>query len=179
MDLLSEAAIFATQRHHGQVRDGEFPLPYITHPMDVLAKVRYIGQVTEEPVLCAAVLHDVVEECGVKFAEIQSLFGDRVEELVRMLTRREPSAEEVAGMNKDEIWKLRSEWMLGEIRDTMDPQAQTIKLADRLSNLQEALRTRTGKKLDRYFVQTQEILKIIPRKTNKSLWDSVKKLLPS
>ena len=33
-ELLNDAIDFATERHRGQYRDGECPLPYITHPLD-------------------------------------------------------------------------------------------------------------------------------------------------
>jgi (p)ppGpp synthase/HD superfamily hydrolase len=166
---------FAAKAHRGQVRDGENPLPYITHPLDVLANLRYIGEVTDPDMLAAAILHDVVEESGVPFEEIEKRFGTRVRELVQELTRREPTAEETAGMAKDEIWEMRSNMLLSEI-GKMSLTAQAVKLADRYSNLNEARRSKSGKKLGRYNKQTVKILKIIPRKANPGLWDAVKKL---
>jgi len=166
---------FAMKAHRGQVRDGECPLPYITHPLDVLANLRYTGEVTDLDMLAAAVLHDVVEESGVPFEEIEKRFGTRVQELVHELTRREPTAEETSGMTKDEIWEMRANMLLEEI-GKMSLTAQAVKLADRLSNLNEARRSKSGKKLDRYNKQTAKMLKIIPRKANPGLWDAVKKL---
>lgn len=171
-----EAAIeFAVKAHKGQYRDGDEPLPYITHPLDVLANLRYTGEVTDSDMLCTAVLHDVVEESGVTFEEIEEKFGRRVRELVRELTREEPGPAQTAGMTRDEIWELRSNMLLEEI-GKMSPTAQAIKLADRLSNLYEATRSKSGKKLERYNKQTAKILKIIPRKANPGLWEAVKRL---
>lgn len=161
--------------HEGQVRDGECPLPYITHPLDVLANLRYTGEVTDPDMLCTAVLHDVVEESGVSFDEIEERFGAGVRELVQELTRYEPTEEERAGLSKDEIWELRSQLLLDEIAK-MSPRAQAIKLADRLSNLNEATRAKVGKKLDRYNRQTAKILKIIPKGCNPGLWEAVRRL---
>src|SRR5688500_10578224 len=97
-----EAAIeFAVKAHRGQYRDGDEPLPYITHPLDVLANLRYTGEITDKDMLCTAVLHDVVEESGVGFGEIEEQFGERVRELVQELTRVEPGPAETAGMDRD------------------------------------------------------------------------------
>jgi (p)ppGpp synthase/HD superfamily hydrolase len=176
MSASVESAIeFAVKAHRGQYRDGDCPLPYITHPLDVLANLRYTGEITDTDMLCTAVLHDVVEESGVTFEEIEKQFSTRVRDLVEELTREEPGPAQTAGMDRDEIWELRSKMLLDEI-EKMSPTAQAVKLADRLSNLYEATRSKSGKKLERYNKQTAKILKIIPRKTNPGLWDAVKKL---
>jgi len=171
-----DAAIeFAAKAHRGQIRDGANPLPYITHPVEVLVNLRYLGGVTDEAMLCAAALHDVVEETSVRFEAIEERFGPRVRELVQELTRREPTPAETKGMTKDQIWELRSGMLLAEIAK-MSPDAQAIKLADRYSNLSEARRTKAGKKLARYNDQTTKILKIVPKKINPGLWEAIKNL---
>ncbi|MGI8924340.1 MAG: hypothetical protein ACR2HJ_09945 [Fimbriimonadales bacterium] len=57
----------------------------------------------------------------------------------------------------------------------ISPESQTIKLADRLSNVVGAHATREGKKLKRYIEQTEKLLRIVPRKVNPALWDAVKR----
>lgn len=168
-----DAAIdFATAKHRGQYRDGDAPLPYITHPLDVLANLRYTGDVTDPELLVTAVLHDVVEECEVGPEEIEQKFGQRVRKLVDELTREEP---DTTGMDPDARWELRSKLLLEEI-ERMSPDAQQVKLADRLSNLDEARRVKNGKKLQRYNKQTARILEIIPRTVNPGLWDALRQL---
>lgn len=173
MKLLDEAIRFAAERHAGQVRDGNDPLPYIVHPVEVVANLRHIGGVTDPELLAAAALHDVLEETATKEAELTKLFGNRVCELVMAVTRCEPTAEETKGMDPDQIWALRSEILLAEIR-AMSPEPMQIKLADRLSNLRESKRTRGPKKQARYEKQTKWLLKAIPRDVNHALWDAVK-----
>jgi (p)ppGpp synthase/HD superfamily hydrolase len=170
--LLDDAIDFATAKHRGQYRDGDVPLPYITHPLDVLTNLRYTGEVADPDLLVTAVLHDVVEECGVDPEEIETKFGPRVRKLVDELTREEP---DTTGMDPDARWELRSKLLLKEIEE-MSPDAQQVKLADRLSNLNEARRAKTGKKLQRYNRQTASILEIIPRTVNPGLWDALKVL---
>jgi (p)ppGpp synthase/HD superfamily hydrolase len=173
---LHKALLFAAEKHYGQDRDGEDPPPYITHPVDVVVCLRYMGGVTDEDVLCAGALHDLVEEAGVRPQTILRRFGIRVGQLVLEMTRDEPPASEVKNLDKDEVWAIRNRMLLDGIRQ-MSPDAWTIKLADRLSNLREALVTRTGKKRERYLSQSRAILEIIPRHANPDLWDALDALL--
>lgn len=134
--------------------------------------LRYIGGITDEQLLCVAVLHDLLEETEVDAATIETLFGLRTKDLVVELTRKEPTAEQVKGLSKDEIWQLRAGMLLAEI-SKMSADAQAVKLADRLSNIREAKRTKTGEKLKRYVRQTKKILEIIPKTVNPSLWKAI------
>lgn len=144
--------------------------------MDVLTKVRYIGEVTDESVLVTSVLHDVVEECDTTIKKVKRKFGLRVAKLVSELTREEPDPNKLVGLSETDIWKLRSDMLCDGI-SKMSPEAQIVKLADRLSNLEEARKTRSGDKLTRYIEQTKRILQIIPRKTSPALYDAVKSLV--
>jgi (p)ppGpp synthase/HD superfamily hydrolase len=169
---LQQAVLFATQSHFGDDREGPAPLPYITHPMEVLINLRYIGEVADEEMLCAAALHDVIEESSIKLGEIGQRFGSRVETLVKELTRREPTAEETSGLTKDEIWNLRAGILVEEI-EAMSFDAKAIKLADRLANVREAKLVKKGKKLTRYLDQTKKILKVVDRTVNPNLWNAI------
>jgi hypothetical protein len=173
---LDKAIGLAAQLHQGQEREGDAPLPYVTHPMEVLMALRYEGGETDEDLLCAAALHDVIEESGASLDELRSVVGERAAGLVKELTRQEPSKEETQGMSKDEIWKLRANMLLDEIRE-MSPEAQRVKLADRVANLREAKRTKAGPKWERYAWQTEEILNIVPRERCPGLWDAIKREL--
>lgn len=170
---LHKAVRWAAKLHKDQDREGDSPLPYITHPLEVLSNLRFIGGVTDEELLCASVLHDVVEECGTSLEKIEKKFGSRVRGLVKEVTRKEPTEEERAGKSEWEVWQLRSTMLLDEIRQ-MSPDAQRIKLADRLSNVEGAFRAKPRQKLERYLEQTEEILKIIPRKVSPGLWDEIR-----
>lgn len=148
-------------------------MPYLTHPVEVLTALRYEGEETDQDLLCAAVLHDVVEESGAKIEDLAKEVGERAANLVLELTRREPTAEEREGLDKDALWKLRANMLLDEIRE-MSPDAQKVKLADRLANVRDAKRTKSGPKWKRYAWQTEEILKIIPKERCPGLWKAIK-----
>lgn len=171
---LEQALNFAIEAHQGAVRDGEMPLPYVTHVVDVLNNLRYIGRELDEDVLCAALLHDTLEETAVKPRDIKRMFGDRVVGLVEELTRKEPSATEAKSLDPDALYELRTRYLLDGIA-AMSPEAMKIKLADRLGNLEEAFATRRGNIRKRYMAQSREILAIIPKSVSPALWKAVKK----
>lgn len=77
-----EAAIaLAAEAHRGQV--DKAGRPYILHPLRVMQKL------DSEPKRIAAVLHDVVEDCGVPLAKLAVCFGEPIAVAVDALTRRE------------------------------------------------------------------------------------------
>jgi GTP diphosphokinase / guanosine-3',5'-bis(diphosphate) 3'-diphosphatase len=175
---LHKAIRWACKLHKEQDRDGGAALPYITHVIEVVSNLRYVGGVTDEDLLCVAALHDVVEQSAAPIEKIEKRFGPRVRKLVEELTRREPGIDETQGMSADKIWKLRSSILLDEI-SKMSPDAQKVKLADRLSNVRNAVQTKIGGKLERTLKQTEEILKIIPRRRSPRLWNAIRAELDS
>ena len=66
-DIIQKALLFATEAHGKQVRKytGE---PYIVHPVEVMSIVKSV--VSDEEVLAAALLHDVVEDTPAVVADI-------------------------------------------------------------------------------------------------------------
>lgn len=170
MEKLSRSLEFCVRVHSGQNRDGEAAVPYACHPVEVMLTLRHQAGVTDEDHLCAALLHDTVEDTDVSLLDIRKEFGERVATLVGEVTRNEP--ERPAGMDKHEHWLMKSGLLMEEIRE-MSWEARMIKLSDRLSNIRESETTRSGYKLERYRWQTIWILQEIPRATHPGLWDAV------
>jgi len=78
-----EALEFAVDRHAGQLdKQGK---PYILHVLRVGFE-NY--ERASENVFVAALLHDVVEDCGVTLAEIENRWGNRIATAVEHLSRR-------------------------------------------------------------------------------------------
>lgn len=178
MEMLTRAAALMAIAHAGDWTDHKPPLPYMVHPCEVVLNLRSIGEIEDEALLAVGFLHDVVEHGGVTLDQIKAGFGDEVARLVGEVTRTEPDSAATAGLTKDEIWQMRSELLLADIR-RMSPEAMTVKLADRLSNLRIAAATKSGRKLARYHEQTRTMLGIIPKSTNPGLWRAVDRLLTS
>ena len=101
MNIILKAAAFAAEAHTGQLRSGQLGEPYISHPLRVAAMLEPI--LPDEP-LAAALLHDVVEDCGVELKDLELLFGVEVAKLVSELsfpkgTSKEDKISLVAGMS--------------------------------------------------------------------------------
>ena len=85
IDKIKKAYEYAKELHSGQFRkSGE---EYINHPLAVAEIVAGLGLDTDS--VCAALLHDTVEDCSEKtdLDKIRKLFGDSVAELVDGLTK--------------------------------------------------------------------------------------------
>ncbi|MET0137553.1 MAG: HD domain-containing protein [Sphingobium sp.] len=80
-DSLEDAIILACTAHRRQVDKGG--APYILHPLRVMLAV------SGDERRIAAVLHDVVEDCGIDPATIADRFGDAVAQAVVALSRNE------------------------------------------------------------------------------------------
>jgi (p)ppGpp synthase/HD superfamily hydrolase len=118
--MLDRAIIFAAEAHKGQKRKYT-DLPYIIHPIEVMTIVASVDH--DENMLVAAVLHDVVEDTPICLGEIMHVFGVGVRNLVAALTDQctegNRATRKVAEAQR---WARQS------------PDAQTIKLADLISN---------------------------------------------
>jgi GTP diphosphokinase / guanosine-3',5'-bis(diphosphate) 3'-diphosphatase len=125
VDLVEEAFGVASAAHQGQKRlSGE---AYITHPIavaSILAELHLDGQT-----ICAALLHDVIEDTPTAKEEITEKFGREVAELVdgvskldkvQFKSRKEAQAESFRKM------------MLAMVRDI---RVIMVKLADRTHNM--------------------------------------------
>ena len=70
--MIQKAAEFAAYAHAGALRKGS-KLPYIVHPREV---AMIVAMMTEDPeVIAAAYLHDVIEDAGVRYEELEEQFG--------------------------------------------------------------------------------------------------------
>jgi (p)ppGpp synthase/HD superfamily hydrolase len=117
------AAHFAAQKHAGQRRKGQASEPYVNHVIEVAHLVSQTLTQPDPAILMAALLHDVIEDSGVTAPELADLFGDDVSALVVELS-------DDRSLPKAERKRLQVEHAgLRSLR------AQTIKLADKISNL--------------------------------------------
>ncbi|MDR3708266.1 MAG: bifunctional (p)ppGpp synthetase/guanosine-3',5'-bis(diphosphate) 3'-pyrophosphohydrolase [Capsulimonadaceae bacterium] len=143
--LIRRAFVYAKEKHKDQRRrSGE---PYIFHPLEV-AKILTEFQMGE-PVLAAALLHDVVEDCGVTREDLADEFGAEIAQLVDGVTKLKladfearvfPGAPEdmpPSQQNKKHGEVSKSAANLRKILLAMarDLRVMIIKLADRLHNM--------------------------------------------
>ncbi|MEC9238028.1 MAG: bifunctional (p)ppGpp synthetase/guanosine-3',5'-bis(diphosphate) 3'-pyrophosphohydrolase, partial [Chloroflexota bacterium] len=137
-ELVGQAYLYADECHSGQMRQSGDP--YIAHPLETALFLADLHLDTHT--IVAALLHDVVEDCGVSLEEITLRFGPEVSKLVdgvtkltRMDDKLQPPAEDVAGL-MDDAESLHAE-SLRKMLVSMaeDIRVVLIKLADRLHNM--------------------------------------------
>lgn len=131
MQLLTKAIAYASKKHERQKRKGT-NIPYIAHPLEALSIAATITN--DEKVLAAAVLHDVVEDCGVSIRQIEAKFGKEVARLVAADTE-----DKMTKKSSEDTWKIRKQETLNCI-EKMDKNSKIVVLADKLSNMRAIYR---------------------------------------
>ncbi len=129
--LVQEAFAFAARAHEGQRRlTGD---PYIVHPLDAAMTVASLHM--DAPVIAAALLHDVQEDCGVPNDEIARRFGADVARMVDGATKLDKipwlAPDERPGEQSVHAENLRRMFLAM----ANDIGVVIIKLADRLHNM--------------------------------------------
>jgi len=123
------ALLFATQKHAGQIRKGT-PAPYISHLMGVTGLVLEAGG--DEDLAIAALLHDVVEDCGgaPMLREVRRRFGKRVAHVVEGCTDTD--------QDPKPPWRQRKETYIKRLR-TADADVRLVSSADKVHNARHIL----------------------------------------
>ncbi|UCC17322.1 MAG: bifunctional (p)ppGpp synthetase/guanosine-3',5'-bis(diphosphate) 3'-pyrophosphohydrolase [Dehalococcoidales bacterium] len=134
--IIREAYDYAMKAHEGQLRkSGE---PYLEHPLEVAVTLAELQMDTST--LAAALLHDVLENCGVPLQDIISEFGSEVGKLVDGVTKLGMISLNVPG----EVIQRQNENTRNEQAENLrkmlvamaeDLRVVFIKLADRLHNM--------------------------------------------
>lgn len=121
-DKIDKAIKFATNAHKNQRRKttGE---PYIVHPVSVMNIVcRYTD---DEDIVCAAVLHDTIEDTPTSAEDIENCFGEKIKNIV--VQESEP--------DKNWSWEQRKQHTINRIECCNDKGCLLIACADKLDNL--------------------------------------------
>jgi (p)ppGpp synthase/HD superfamily hydrolase len=126
--LLERALRFAADAHRDQTRKGS-DVPYITHPVQVAWILSRTGW-NDECLLAAALLHDVLEDCGVEVRELRELFPDSVVETVVAVSERKFDQQ-----GRKRSWEDRKRDHLDEMGGA-SLNARALTLADKLHNLE-------------------------------------------
>ena len=126
LQTIEKAYAYAEEKHQGQVRkSGE---PYFIHPIHV---AHIIADLELDPQsICAALLHDVVDDTDATYEDIVREFGETIAMLVDGVTK----LGKIPTTSKEEqqIENLRKMFFAM----TKDIRVIVIKLADRLHNMQ-------------------------------------------
>lgn len=121
--MILDAAAFAADKHRDQRRKDAQASPYINHPLALARTLALTAGITDPVTLCAALLHDTVEDTDTSFDELEARFGERVASVVREVTDDKT-------LEKSERKRLQVEKAGAKSRE-----AKLVKLADKISNL--------------------------------------------
>ena len=127
LSLLLRALAFAAHKHRDQRRKDVAASPYINHPIALADVLVNEGGIEEVEVLCAALLHDTIEDTDTTRDEVAGAFGERVAAIVAEVTddktlataeRKEAQVEHAAHISRE---------------------AKLVKLADKICNLRDVV----------------------------------------
>lgn len=120
---------FAAKKHAGQTRKAS-TIPYIAHLMGVASLVLEFGG--DEDLAIAALLHDVVEDCGgaPMLKEVRRWFGSRVAKIVDGCTDSDT--------NPKPPWRERKEAYIHHLKSA-DAETRLVSAADKLNNVRSIL----------------------------------------
>ena len=125
-EKVDRAYRFAAEYHRDQRRrSGE---PYINHPVEVALILAHDLRMDEDTI-CAALLHDTVEDTPATKDQIAELFGETVADLVDGVTKL--TSIQVSSMDAKQAWNLRKMFLAM----SRDIRVILIKIADRLHNM--------------------------------------------
>ena len=123
--VVIDALGFAARKHRDQRRKDHAASPYINHPIALVEVLCNEAGVRDPAVLCAALLHDTIEDTQTTAAELEAVFGMDVCAIVlevtddRSLTKAERKRAQV------------------ERAGRVSREARLVKLADKICNLRD------------------------------------------
>ena len=158
--LIQKAYNYAVQKHGDQKRkSGE---PYIIHPTNVAYTIAELG--LDEQTICAALLHDVVEDTDATYDDIKNEFGPEVAEMVDGVTKLKLIQH--ASIEENQVENYRKMFLaMGK-----DIRVIIIKLADRLHNM----RTLEFLRRDRQIAIAKETMQLYAPLANRLGFYSMK-----
>lgn len=130
-ELLDRAIVFAVRAHAGTERRSK-GFPYIVHPLEAVGIVATMT--SDQELLAAAALHDVVEDTDITLEQIRNEFGERIAALVAAETDElYPEVHDV------ESWRKRKQAAIDRLASaSLD--AKVVALGDKLSNMRAIAR---------------------------------------
>ena len=122
-----KAVAFAAEKHRHQRRKDAKASPYINHPIALANVLCHEGGVEQITVLCAAVLHDTIEDTETTADELEDVFGPRVAAVV--LEVSDDKSLHKAARKQQQI----------DHAPQLSDEAKLVKLADKICNLRDIL----------------------------------------
>ncbi len=126
---LIRAVAFAAHKHRDQRRKDADKSPYINHPIALANVLANEAGILEADVLCAAILHDTIEDTETTAEELNREFGSRICAIVLEVT-------DDKSLSKAERKQLQIAHSA-----TLSLEAKLVKFADKICNLRDIAST--------------------------------------
>lgn len=150
LKIILKALAFAAHKHRDQRRKNCEASPYINHPIMLANILVNEGNVYDSAVICAALLHDTLEDTESTFGELTEQFGKTIAHIVLEVT-----------LDMTQPMKVRKQEEIDRM-EKVSPQARLVKLADKICNLRDVSASPpVGWSLQRrkeYFDHAQEVI---------------------
>lgn len=126
--MLIRAFAFAAEKHKDQRRKNVEASPYINHPIALANVLANEGGIADENILCAAILHDTIEDTNTSADELRATFGEKIASIVLEVTDDKSISDKA----------VRKQLQI-EHAPHISVEAKQVKLADKISNLRDIL----------------------------------------
>jgi GTP diphosphokinase / guanosine-3',5'-bis(diphosphate) 3'-diphosphatase len=126
-DYFIKAMAFAAEKHKNQRRKDVDASPYINHPIALANVLANEGGIANKDVLCAAILHDTIEDTQTSEEELKKEFGNKITSIVLEVTDDKSLPKDVRKQNQiDHAPHISIE-------------AKMVKLADKICNVRDII----------------------------------------
>lgn len=129
--MIHKAINFATVAHSNQTRKGT-EIPYILHCLEagtIAANLTLENGNIDEDVVCAAILHDTMEDAFVSYDTLKEAFNKNVADLVQYQSE-----------DKSKKWHERKQATIDFLKTNKSRNVEIAVLADKLSNMRSIYR---------------------------------------
>ena len=125
VELFLEVLAFSAHKHRRQRRKDRHGSAYINHPIALAKVLHNEGGVTDHVTICAAILHDTIEDTKTNRRELVKAFGRQIADIVVEVTD-----------DKRLHKKTRKDRQI-ENAAYLTRRAKLVKLADKICNLRD------------------------------------------
>lgn len=156
---IEKAIVRSAELHRKQSRKAS-GAPYIVHPFAVAFLLAHY--VEDEDVICAGLLHDVLEDVPSYGAEkMREEFGERVYEIVKEVTEDRDPTDRWGFFSRKKNWKERKEGYLDNLRND-SPEGLMIAAADKIHNIRSLV--------DGYEMHGEDVWKLFRAEKAEMFW---------
>jgi GTP diphosphokinase / guanosine-3',5'-bis(diphosphate) 3'-diphosphatase len=126
--LIIKALTFSAIKHKAQRNDDADATPYINHPIALTSLFSRVG-ISDCKIICAALLHDTLEDTDTTYADLKANFGKKISDIVLAVSDDK---------SLPDVERRRLQVANAKIASK---QAKLVKLADKTCNLRDMINT--------------------------------------